>query len=283
MMSNKIINIYSSNNLYNQGFLKIFKKMVMNIVKSKELIWQLFIRDFKARYKQSLLGWIWVFLMPIITMGTFLLLNISGVIKIGDIPVPYPIFGLLGFSIWQVFSNGWLVLTSSIDSAGTLVSQISFPKEALIVAAISEVVVDFLIRLALVLIVYLAYGLSPSLWILLFPFFLLPIFLLTLGLGFVTSILGVVIRDVKNFISIGMSFFLFLMPIMYTIPEKGFLAKVNYYNPIFFLISTPRDIVISGKIEFPLEFLLSSILAFIVFIFGWLFFYISQPKITERI
>ncbi|PIS09351.1 hypothetical protein COT75_01595 [Candidatus Beckwithbacteria bacterium CG10_big_fil_rev_8_21_14_0_10_34_10] len=283
MIENKVINTYSPNNLYRQGLLKIFKKMVVNIIDSRELIWQLFIRDFKARYKQSLLGWIWVFLMPIVTMGTFLLLNISGIIKIGDIPVPYPIFGLLGFSIWQIFSNGWLVLTSSIDSAGTLVSQISFPKEALIVAAISEVVVDFLIRLVLVLVVYLIYGLSPSFSFFLLPFFLLPIFLLTLGLGFVTSILAVVIRDIKNFINVGMSFFLFLMPIMYTIPEKGFLAKVNHYNPIFFLVSAPRDIIISGKIEFPIEFLLSSILALIVFIFGWLFFYISQPKITERI
>lgn len=276
------IKVYSSASIYRQGFPKIIKGMFANVINGRELTWQLFIRDFKARYKQSLLGWAWIFLMPIITMGTFLLLNMSGIIRIGDIPVPYPIFGLLGFSLWQAFSNGWLVLTDGLTSSSSIITQISFPKEALIISSIGQVIVDFLIRLALVLIVYLAYGLTPSIWLLLFPLYVLPIFLLTLGFGFLSSLLSVIIRDTKNFINVGMSFFLFLMPIMYTIPEKGLLAKFNQYNPLFFLIETPRSLIISGTINYPLQFLLSSIMALTVFLIGWFIFFMTEPKLTER-
>lgn len=282
-MNTEKIKIYSSTSFYKQGFPKIIKGMIANIIDSRELMWQLFIRDFKARYKQSLLGWAWIFLMPIITMGTFLLLNISGVIRIGKIPVPYPIFGLLGFSLWQIFSNGWLVLTSSYIAGGSLITQISFPREALILSAIGQIIVDFLIRLFLVLIVYLIYGLNPSVWILLFPFFVLPLFFLTLGLGFLSTIMQVVFRDTKNFIGVGMDFFLFLMPIMYTIPEKGFLAKFNKYNPIYFLVNTPREIIISGKLNYPSEYAISVILTVILVLLGWFIFYIVQPKLSERI
>lgn len=282
-MKKQEIKIYSSDSIYKQGFTKIIKGMWENITASRELIWQLFLRDFKTRYKQSLLGWAWLFLMPMITMGTFLLLNISGVIRIGKIPVPYPIFGLLGFSLWQILANGWAVLTKSVTGASNLVAQINFSKEALVVSSIGQVIVDFLIRLILVLFVYLLYGLSPSIWLLLLPLYILPIFLLTLGLGFFTSLLNVVIRDTINFINVGMGFFLFLMPVMYTLPEKGLLAKFNQYNPIFFLINTPREIIISGTLSYSLEFFLSFMLALIIFLAGWLVFYIAQSKLTERI
>lgn len=277
------IKIYSSATIYSQGLPRIIRGMIRNLIQSRALIWQLFIRDFKARYKQSLLGWAWIFLMPIITMGTFLLLNMSGVISIGEIPVPYPIFGLLGFSLWQAFSNGWLVLTDGITSASSMVTQISLSREALIISSVGQIIVDLLIRLVLVLIVYIIYGLSPSVWFLLFPLYILPIFFLTLGLGFLSALLNIIIRDTKNFINVGMSFFLFLMPIMYTIPEKGLLAKFNRYNPIFFLIETPRSIIISGTIKYPLEFTLAVLISLIIFLIGWFIFYVTESKIVERL
>ena len=52
---------------------------------------------------------------------------------------------------------------------------------------------------------------------------------------------------------------------------------------VFFLIDTPRQIIISGKIEFPLEFLLSVSIAIAIFLFGWFAFYIAQPKLAEKV
>lgn len=282
-MNSQKVKVYSSATIYRIGIGSILKKMTVSVLESRQLIWQFFLKDFKSRYKQSLLGWAWIFLMPVITMGTFLLLNMSGVIKIGDIPVPYPIFGLLGFSLWQVIANGLPVLTSSVAGSRRLVSQINFPKESLIFASCGKILVDFLIRVVLVIVVYLIYGRLPSVYALLFPLFILPVFMLTLGLGFITALLQVIIGDTKSFINVGLNFFLFLMPIMYTLPEKGLLAKVNRYNPVYFLIKSARDIVIQGRIDYWQQFLGSSFFALAVFIFGWFAFYISQDKLAERI
>jgi ABC-type polysaccharide/polyol phosphate export permease len=135
----------------------------------------------------------------------------------------------------------------------------------------------------LVIVVYLAYWKLPSINALLFPFFVLPIFLLTIGLGFIIAIFQVIIADTKSFINVGLNFFLFLMPIMYTLPEKGLLSRINRYNPVYFLIKSARDIVIQGKIDYPLQFIVSVFLSIIVFVLGWFIFYISQDKLTERI
>jgi len=275
--------IYSSDKIYQKNLFKNFKEMFFKVLDNRQLMWQFFLKDFKSRYKQSLLGWSWIFLMPLVTMGTFLLLNMSGVIKIGEIPVPYPIFGLLGFSLWQIIANGLPVLTTSISNSRRLVSQINFPKETLIFASCGKVFVDFMIRLFLVLLVYLIYFSLPSIYILLFPLLVIPLFLFVIGIGFITSILQVIIDDTKDFINMGLSFFLFLMPIMYTMPQKGILAQVNKYNPIFFLIKSIRDIMIQGKIDYPVQFIVSSFLSLVLFVAGWYIFYVSEDKLAERI
>jgi ABC-type polysaccharide/polyol phosphate export permease len=236
-----------------------------------------------VRYKQSLLSWGWIFLMPFVTMLTFLTLNVSGVLSIGQLNVPYPIFGLLGVSIWNIFANGLAVLTTSVNGMGSLIGKINFAKSVLIFSSVGQVVLDFLIRLLIVLVVFLLYGRLPSVYFFLFPLYILPLIFLTTGLGFFTSILQVIFKDTQQFINLGLSFFLFLMPIMYTFPSRGFLYYFNKYNPIFFLISVPRDLIIFGHSNDLLPYAISSALAVLIFFLGWIFFYLSETKLAERI
>lgn len=282
-MTTTEVKIYSPNYFREKNITSVFFSMMQSIWGSRELTWRLFVRDIKAKYKQSLLGWLWLFVMPFVAMATFLLLNISGVLAIGDIPVPYPIFGLLGISLWQIFSNGWGATTGSLLSGGTIISKVNFPREALVLASLGQVVIEFIVRLALVFVVYLLYGLTPSFLVIFLPLFVLPLFLITLGLGFFTSILNVIVRDTGSFISLGTSLLLFLMPIMYLMPQEGFLGQLNRYNPLYLLVNTPREIVISGGIAQPTGFLAASLGSLIVFLVGWLVFHVSQSKLSERI
>lgn len=266
-----------------KGFFCLFPLMMKELIASRELIWRLFLRDFKARYKQSILGWGWIFLVPLVGVGTFLILNQSGAIKIGNTPVPYPIYGLLGISLWQIFASGLSLATGSIVSAGSFVVKINFSKEALVIASVGQAILEFLIRMTLLLLIYLFFGLWPSFWIVLFPLLITPLILLTLGLGFVASLLNAVVRDIQTFINMILGFFLFLMPIMYTAPEEGLIYKINKFNPLFFLIAVPRDIIISGSFNHLGEFFVSSIVALIIFLLGWVVFNKAQSKIVEAI
>jgi len=282
-MSDSLIKVYSAKGVYSKGMGSIIKEMFSEIVESRELIWRLFLRDFKGKYKQSLLGWFWVILSPIVAVGTFFVLNKSGVVRVGSIEAPYVLYGLIGITFWQVFSGGLTSVTASITSAGSLVQKIRFPNEVLIIASLGQTLPSFMVRTLMVLLLFLFFGRLPSILFLLFPLFLIPILLLTLGIGFVTSLFNVVVRDVASLVGSVMGLILFLTPIMYALPKSGLLGKVNTYNPLFFLVAVPRDLIIYGKTEFLTQFLWSSAVSLVVFILGWFVFHISQPKLVERL
>ncbi len=282
MKEGKIV-VYDSISLYSRGIRYLIFDMVSSVWKSRELIYRLFLRNFVVRYKQSLINWGWIFLMPFITMLTFLLLNISGILKIGDLKVPYPIYGMLGVSLWNLFSNGLPSTTLSVDSLGGLIGKINFPKSAIIFAASGQVLVDFYIRMLVILPVFLIYMRFPSWLIILFPIYIMPLVLLMLGCGFFFAIVQVIFKDTQHIINLGLSFFLFLMPIMYDMPKKGLLVVLSRYNPIYYLISVPRDLIIFGTTNNFIPYFLSTLISLFIFTIGWFVFYLSETKLAERI
>jgi len=279
----QLIKVYQPISARQKNLIALLPLMIRDLINARELIWRLFLRDIKAKYKQSLLGWIWIILLPIMAVGTFLLLNRSGAISLDNIPAPYAIYGLLGISLWQIFSAGWSAATASIISAGRFITKINFAKEALVVSSLGQILLEFFIRIILLIVLFILYGQFPSIWIILLPLLIIPLILLTLGLGFISSLLNAVARDIQTFINVFLSFFLFFTPIMYTLPETSLLFKLNQFNPVFFLITVPRDLIVSGQTSHLSQFLLSSALALIIFLLGWMIFYKAQSKIAEAI
>jgi ABC-type polysaccharide/polyol phosphate export permease len=111
---------YEPDNSLKSGYLAMFGEIFQEILENRWLIYQLFKRDFVAAYKQSLIGIFWAVILPIISIGTFLILNRSGVVAVGQINVPYPIYATLGMAFWQVFSAGLVATSNSLVNAGAL-------------------------------------------------------------------------------------------------------------------------------------------------------------------
>lgn len=137
--------IYQPNRNVTSSF-SIWKEMFSELSQSKELIARLSMRDFSARYKQSVLGILWTFIMPLFTVGTFVYLNYSGVFNLGETSIPYPAYALLGVTLWQLFATGVTACTGSLAGAGNLIGKINFAKESLILSSLSQTIFDFLIR-----------------------------------------------------------------------------------------------------------------------------------------
>lgn len=106
-------NTYMPDKYLKLGF-RIWVKMLQELIKSRDLIWRLFVRDFLAKYKQTVLGVLWAIIMPLLMIGTFVFLNRTGVLNIGKTDVPYPIFALVGLSIWQLFAAGLTIYTNRV-------------------------------------------------------------------------------------------------------------------------------------------------------------------------
>ena len=203
--------------------------------------------------------------------------------SVGDIEVPYPIYAVLGLTFWQIFSTGLIASSNALVKAGPMIVKIKFSKKSLVIASAGQALVAFLIQFLLVIILFLYYYTSPTFYILLLPILIVPIALFTLGLGFILSLLNGVMRDVGNVLSTLITFLMFLTPILYAKPRTGLLAIVTTYNPLYYLVSTPRDIILTGTVPHQPGFILSTGLACLVFVSCLLVFHLTETRVAERI
>jgi lipopolysaccharide transport system permease protein len=276
---------YEPDNSLKKGHFSVFKEIYDEINRSRWLIYQLFRREFYTTYVQSIFGVLWAFITPILSVATFVVLNMSGVFNVGNTKVPYPLFALLGLTFWQLLSTGVVACSSALVKAGSMIVKINFSKKALVIASMGQAIVAFLVQAALVLFLFVYYGIWPSAAILLIPLIIIPLVLLTLGLGLILSLLNSVVRDFGNLLPLLMTFLLFLTPVLYIQPTTGILAQLFVYNPIFYLISVPRDLVLGNIIASGvwLGFLLSSVLSVALFAVCLVAFHLTETRIAERI
>lgn len=279
----EIIITYEPDNSLKKGYLSIFSEIFNELKKNRWLTQQLFKRDFFALYKQSFIGVFWAFIIPFISVGTFIILNRSGVFFVGKIDVPYPIYAIVGLAFWQLFSTGLIAGSNSLVKAGSMIVKINFSKKSLVIASCGQSIVSFLIQIILVGILFACYRITPNIATLLIPIAIIPIMLLTLGLGFILSLLNGVMRDIGNILSIFVTFLMFLTPVLYARPTTGILTHITRYNPLYYLVSAPRDLVLTGMISEWKGFLIASIVSFIVFIICLVAFHLTETRVAERI
>jgi len=138
--------------------------------------------------------------------------------------------------------------------------------------------------IVLLTIIFFCYGIIPSVPGIFLAFLaLVPLYLLTLGLGFVLSLAAGVLRDIPNIMGIATYALMLLTPVLYPTPPATAFEGINLWNPLNYLVNGARDLVIHGTINTPFGYLYSAIFAVIVFLFGWRVFYFAQTKIAERV
>ena len=274
---------YEPDNSLKRGILSILVEIFNELVNNRWLTYQLFKRDFLATYKQAVIGMFWAFIIPLISVGTFALLNRSGVFVIGNINVPYAVYAVAGVAFWQLFSTGLIMSTNSLVKAGSMIVKINFSKKSLVIAAYCQAFIPFLVQLIVLFAIMLFYGIVPGIKILLIPIVIIPVILLSFGMGLCLSMLNAILRDIGNIVSLFMTFLMFLTPIFFVKPTIGFLSAISKYNPLYYLIATPRDIVTSSGSIHLKGFLLSSAVSAAIFCICIIVFHITEVRISERV
>jgi len=279
----EIITTYEPDNSLKKGYFTIFGEIIDELKKNRWLTYQLFKRDFLSTYKQSFFGVLWAIVLPLFSIAIFIVMSRSGILNIGDIGAPYSIYALLGMAFWQFFSTGLVACSNSLVNAGPMILKINFSKKSLVIAGAAKAIVPFIIQIIMVGVLFIGYGMAPNILSLLIPIFLIPLILFTIGLGFFTSLLNGVMRDIGNIISILLTFMMFFTPVLYAKPKMGVLAIITKYNPLYYLVSTPRDLVLKGLVLEWKGFLIVCLISMILFI-GCLFaFHLTETRVAERI
>ena len=116
-------------------FLKELQNIFKDISTSHFLAYQMAKRDIQAQYRQSYLGIFWAFAPVIINSLVWLFLNGSGVVTVQGVNMPYPLFVIIGTTLWSVFAETIQGPMVAVNSGRGIMSKINFPKEALLMSS----------------------------------------------------------------------------------------------------------------------------------------------------
>ncbi|MFC2055167.1 ABC transporter permease [Chloroflexota bacterium] len=277
------LRIYRPNQRHELGFFKTWQIMAGNIIRSRELIWQLFKRDFLGAYKKSFIGITWVFLAPIVGILSWLFLQGTGMLNPGETGVPYPAYVLVGTSMWGLFMGFYSAAKATLSAGSSLVMQVNYPHETLLFKETAQHLARFLLVLAANLLVLALIGVVPSWKTVFFPLVALPLFFLGAAIGLVVSMLSIVAVDIEKIVTMLLGLMLWITPVIYSSEYPNQIVQtLIQWNPLTYLVCSARDIILYGRLYEVRGYFICSGLALILFLISWRLFYVSEDKIIER-
>jgi lipopolysaccharide transport system permease protein len=261
---------------------KMAVAMVADLLASRELAWRLFVRDISAMYRQSVLGYVWAFLPPIVTTLTFIYLNSQNIITIQDTSIPYPAFVMIGTLLWQCFLDALNSPIKAVTQSRGMLAKINFPREALILSGMGEVIFNFLVRAVLFVPIFIYYSIPVSSSLILAPFGIAGLMLLGLTCGLAITPLGLLYSDIGRSVSLVAGFWMLLTPVVYPPAKSGCGAWLAQWNPVSPALQTCRDWVTAQPVMHLGAFLVVTLGSLVLFLFGWLLYRLSMPILIER-
>ncbi len=180
----------------------------------RELLFFLTWRDIKIRYKQTVLGFAWAVLQPVMTMVVFSVF-FGRLAKIPSEGIPYPIFSFAGLLPWQFFANAINVSTNSLVTNANLVTKVYFPRLFVPISSVISGLVDFGIAFLVLVAMMIFYHFTPTIGILLLPVFLLLAFITAMGVSLWMSALNVKYRDIRYLVPFLSQFWFYATPVTY--------------------------------------------------------------------
>lgn len=280
---NSGITVYRPNMRNELSWVQIWLVMARNAWGARELIWQFFKRDFTALYKKSFLGLTWVLVMPLMGVISWVFLQKAGMLRPGDVGVPYSIYVLVGTAIWGLFVGLCNTTSQTLSVGKELIMQVNYPHEALLFKQIAGQVARFLIGFVLVLTLVLLFGVRLSWGTLLLPAVALPLFLLSAAIGLFLSMFAAIALDISYGLPLALSLLMYTTPVIYSTTNKPtYVQHLNRWNPLTHLVCSCRDVILFGRLYDNTGFALSAAFAALAFMVVWRLFYVSEQQIVER-
>ncbi len=262
--------------------IKLVKAMWKDLSNSKELAWRLFMRDFSARYRQSFLGVFWTVLPALISGLVFIILQANNVVNFGNVDIPYPVFAIIGTTLWQIFSECINAPLKAVQSCKSMLTKINFPREALIVAALYEIVFSIGIKSVVVLAVMCFFNMHLGIGLLLSIPVLMALVLLGMGLGLFLTPIGMLYSDIGSALGVLIQFWFFVTPVVYPPPQSFPYSMIATLNPVSPLLTGARDLMTKGLIVDVTPFIIICCCSVIGFFVSWIIYRVAMPIIIER-
>ena len=263
--------------------LRLIKEIFADIWRSRELTMILFARDMKAQYRQSILGYVWIFVPILSTTLIWMFLNSTKVIQVAKTPIPYPAYVLIGTMIWTVFTSSLNQPLASFNAGKGVFMKLKVPPEAFIMAGLSKIIFDTTLRLLILIPVFFVLKIVPPWTAVLFPIGLLCTMLIGVSIGLLILPLGSLYTDVTRVVGMMVGFGMYLTPVVYPPPTSGWAATLIHWNPLTAVLVTVRDWLTLGNSSYILGFVVATAIAVGVLFISMIIFRVVLPRLVERL
>ncbi len=240
-------------------------------------------RNIRSLYKQSILGYAWIFVNPLmqILVLTFVF---STILLIPSLGIPFPLFLFVGLLPWMFFSNALATATDSIVGSANLVTKVYFPREILVMAAVFSKIVDLLFGLLILLGLMIAYSEAPSWTVVWVPAIFAIQLLFTVGLALPLAALNLYFHDVRYLVGVVLLAWFYLTPILYPVDIVPERFKIIFdLNPLALVVNAYRRVLLLETSPGLDRLLLGFAAAFLTFVIGYYIFKRMEAGFADRI
>ena len=223
----------------------LFKLNLKDVWRYRDLLWLFVKRDFVSFYKQTILGPLWFFIQPLFTTLTFTFIfgNLAGISTDG---LPQPLFYMAGITAWNYFADCLTKTSTVFKDNANIFGKVYFPRLIMPLSIVASNLVRFMVQMLLFLIMIGYYAIQGAnfnvTWaIALFPFLVLLMALLGLGLGLIITALTTKYRDLAFLITFGVQLLMYATTVIY--PLSAAPIKYKYLielNPMTGIIEAFR-------------------------------------------
>lgn len=260
--------------------------VLASVTTHRELVENLVQRDIKARYKQSVLGYAWAVLNPLVLTLVYYL--VGGVIfRLAQGSFPFAVHVCFGLLYWNLFSTGLSTATEGLVSHLSLITKVYFPREVFPISAVLSKLVDFGFGLIGFIPLLLIFRIAPSISILWTIPLLVIQLLFTMGLGLLTSCANLFYRDVRYLVQLTLGIWLYLVPNLYTmerVAQYPLLYKLYLLNPMAVFIEASRRAAFpqTGDLGSLAPYLgITTLVSIATFILGYVVFKRFEDRFAE--
>lgn len=233
-MDNFTTEIKPKDNFFDLGLHGVWEK--------KYLLWLFIKRDILVQFKQTIFGFAWYFIAPLISTAVYIVI-FSRVAGIPTDGIPKPLFYLSGQCLWNYFSQCLGKVSGTFSSNSGLFGKVYFPRLIVPISQVLSHLFRFSIQMMLFIVVYVIYAIkgvdvAPNVYLLMFPVLVLMLGGLAMGLGLIVTSLTTKYRDLNNFFGVFVSLWMYATPIVYpmSVIENETLKNIMRLNPLTSII-----------------------------------------------
>jgi len=253
------------------GYLEYYRDLVVILLQ----------KEFTVRYKNTVLGYVWSVLNPLLFAMVYWFV-FKVVLKI---PIMhYTLFLVSGIFFWQAFSNSLCSSSTAFIANAGLIKKLWFPRECLVLAGVLNDLMHFVLSIPIILLMMFHYHVALSMsWVWALPLLLVTQLLITYGFALMIATGNIFLRDLARLIPIIVMIWLYLTPIFY---QESMIPKqfqwINFVNPMTGIAINWRHLFMGMPIN-PLLFLDSTLWAFVVFMLGYWIYRSFNWKFAENV